>query len=228
MKCLARDILFKHLPGVKMCMADWRNITHAHFEEFEPLLTICTGEITTSYPLPHIPEFRLEVGQRGDRFIAYTVGDWDQVSGDLFLTLDDVQLWRLDPERLETYLATSGTPPKECGTAMARIIGGYSAIILPSGRKMSLAKKHKRRAFLRAVIDWCRSNNSMTFYAQDIIEDYNNTLPLSQKKSKSINSDRIIDDLFKGQKEEFLELFEVLDLAAAQFRLKVQFKHPQT
>ncbi len=228
MKPLTKAALLRALPASKLCLADWRYLTHAHFDDIQPLLTICTGEVTSTYPLPHIPEFRMHVDRRGDRFVAYTVGDWDQVADDLALTLDDVQLWRLDPERLQQYLATESTTPAAAARPVARVVGGFTTIILPSGRKMSLAKKHKRRAFLRAVVRWCGTNATDTFYAQDIIEDYNASLPAAEVESKAINSDRIIDDLFKGQKAEFLELFDVLDLAASQFRIKVELRPPRT
>lgn len=225
MKSLDKSVLLQSLPGRKLCLADWRYLAQPHFDEIEPLLTICIGEVTSTYPLPHIPEFRLNVDRRGDRFVAYTVGDWDQVADDLALTLDDVQLWHLTPDRLQQYLATANTPPvANDARPVARVIGGFTTIILPSGRKMSLAKKHKRRAFLRAMVQWCRMNATDVFHAQDIIDDYNASLSKTDAQSKAINSDRIIDDLFKGQKAEFLELFDVLDLAASEFRIKVEFQ----
>jgi hypothetical protein len=208
----------------KLCMADWKLRTREHFATIQPLLMNCIGEITTTYPLPHIPEFRLAVDRREDRFVAYPVGNWDHITDDLILTLEDVQLWSLDPVRVPPCLSSISNTISYTKQKRARIMEGYRSIILPSGKTMHLGKKFKRRAFLRSAIEWCRTNKTDTFFAQDVIENYNASFSSLNAKNKAIQSDRVIDDLFKGQKEEFLELFDVVDLAAAQFRLKVELE----
>jgi len=105
---------------------------------------------------------------------------------------------------------------------VAKIIGDFKAILLPSGRKMMLTRKHKRRAFLRAVYQWCTKKKTDTFFWQDILEDYNETFKNPCQRTLMISSDRIDNDLFKGQKAEFEELFQILDRTAGHLRLKLQ------
>jgi hypothetical protein len=105
----------------------------------------------------------------------------------------------------------------------ARVIGDFNAVILPSGRKMVLTRKHKRRAFLRAVYQWCTKEKNDVFFWQDILEDYNKTFKDPGQRAMIISSDRIDNDLFKGQKAEFDELFQVLDRTAGHLRLKLHF-----
>lgn len=105
----------------------------------------------------------------------------------------------------------------------ARVLGDFKAILLPSGRKMVLTRKHKRRAFLRAVYQWCTKKKTETFFWQDILEDYNETFKDPSQRTLMISSDRIDNDLFKGQKAEFDELFQILDRTAGHLRLKLHF-----
>lgn len=109
------------------------------------------------------------------------------------------------------------------GRPQAKVVGDFNAVILPSGRKMLLTKKHKRRAFLRAVHQWCTKHQKDSFFWQEILEDYNAQFKTPQQRCMQIMSDRIADDLFKGQKAEFDELFEMLDRTAGHMRLKLKF-----
>ena len=58
---------------------------------------------------------------------------------------------------------------------------------------------------------------------QDILEDYNETFKDPGQRTLMISSDRIDNDLFKGQKAEFDELFQILDRTAGHLRLKLHF-----
>lgn len=102
----------------------------------------------------------------------------------------------------------------------ARVVGDFNVIVLPKGRKIVLTRKYKRRAFMRAVHTWCTKNNTDTFYWQDILEDYNAQFKDSGQKTRKIVTDRIDHDLFRRQKAEFKELFQILDRSAGQLRLK--------
>lgn len=206
--------------GVSLCIADWQQALGSRFKQLKPLLVKCVGEITHSYPVPGTG-IRLDVDRRGDRFLAYPVEDEHVDIEDIPLTLRDVQLWRLDADKVAAYLGHVKEKDTASQRPEARVIGSFQAILLPSGRKMLLGRKHKRRAFLRAVNDHCRAKGADAFFAQEVIEDYNASMARARQPHKAINSDRVIDDLFKGQKAEFNELFEVLDLAAGHFRLKM-------
>jgi hypothetical protein len=112
---------------------------------------------------------------------------------------------------------------RDGGMPKARVVGDFNAVILPSGRKMVLTRKHKRRAFLRAVYQWCTKEKNDVFFWQDILEDYNKTFKDPGQRAMIISSDRIDNDLFKGQKAEFDELFQILDRTAGHLRLKLHF-----
>ena len=88
---------------------------------------------------------------------------------------------------------------------------------------MVLTRKYKRRAFLRAVHTWCTKHQTDTFFWQDILEDYNAKFKDPNQRTLQITSDRIDNDLFKGQKAEFNELFQMLDRTAGHLRLKIPF-----
>lgn len=103
----------------------------------------------------------------------------------------------------------------------AKVLGDFNVIILPSGRKMQLTRKYKRRAFLRAAHLWCSKHHTDTFFWQEILEDYNAQFKDPTQRCMQIMSDRIDDDLFKGQKSEFDELFQILDRTAGHLRMKV-------
>lgn len=216
--------LFSIYGEVRLCLVDWEYALGKHFKKLKPLLVKCVGEITHSYPAPET-RIRLDVDRRDDCFLAYPTEEVDFNVEDIVLTLKDVQLWCFDPAKVAAFqgnIVSQAAPERP----VARVIGSFQAIALPSGRKMLLGTKFKRRAFLRAVDAYCTAHRTDTFFAQTIIEDYNASLDPSVRAQKAIKSDRVMDDLFKGQKAEFNELFEILDLSAGHFRLKMPFKHP--
>jgi hypothetical protein len=116
-----------------------------------------------------------------------------------------------------------GEEKSESGRPEARVIADFKAIILPSGNKMLLSRKHKRRAFLRAVHRWCLAKNTDSFFWQDVVEEHNSEFKHPHQRHRRIGCDRIDDDLFKGQKGDFDEIFELLDRAAGHVLLKVKF-----
>ena len=109
------------------------------------------------------------------------------------------------------------------GRPEARVIADFKAVILPSGNKMLLSRKHKRRAFLRAVHRWCLAKNTDSFFWQDVVEEHNSEFKHPHQRHRRIGCDRIDDDLFKGQKGDFDEIFKMLDRAAGHVLLKVEF-----
>jgi len=118
-------------------------------------------------------------------------------------------------------LAVSSENPKiDSEKPHAKVVGDFNVIVLPKGRKMVLTRKYKRRAFLRAVHTWCTKNQTDTFYWQDIVEDYNAQFKGSGQKTRQIATERIEHDLFKRQKDEFKELFQILDRSTGHLRLK--------
>jgi len=116
-------------------------------------------------------------------------------------------------------LAVSSDPKRP----HAKVIGDFNVIVLPKGRKMVLNRKYKRRAFLRAVHTWCTKHQTDTFYWQDILEDYNVMFKISGQRTQQIVTDRIDHDLFRGQKSDFHELFQILNRSAGHLRLKLTF-----
>ena len=120
-----------------------------------------------------------------------------------------------------------GEEKSESGRPEARVIADFKAVVLPSGNKMLLTRKHKRRAFLRTVHRWCLARSADTFFWQDVVEEHNSEFKHPHQRHRRIVCDRIDDDLFKGQKVEFDEMFEMLDRAAGHVRMKVDFLVPK-
>ncbi len=203
-------------------MADWCTAFSEHFETLRPLLVEVVGEITPTYPT-HISAIRLHVVERGDRFAGIPFDDDDLCVASQWLTIDDIQLWQLDPERVAAYCAEINPVPVRA-RATARVIGGFKTIILPSGKKMSLVRKLKRRTFIRLAADWCHNNDTNEFYAEDLFEDHNLQMKAAGRTNKVFKTDRVFDDLFRTQQDEFLELFEPLDKSSGHYRLKVTFE----
>jgi len=104
---------------------------------------------------------------------------------------------------------------------IARVSGDFERITLPSGRVMLLYKKQKRRAFLRAAHAWCEKHQTDVFEWQTVIEDYNAQFKDRNLARRKIKSERIDDDLFKGQAKEFKELFGEPDRANGRLQFKV-------
>jgi hypothetical protein len=118
----------------------------------------------------------------------------------------------------------SGSGPGEVAKPVARVFGDFHRIELPSGRMMALHQKHKRRAFLRAAHEWCEKNKTDAFDWETVIEEHNARYSGRGDENRRIKSDRVDDDLFKGQKEEFKELFGEPDRANGRLRFAVRLE----
>jgi hypothetical protein len=118
----------------------------------------------------------------------------------------------------------SGSGQGEAAKPVARVFGDFHRIELPSGRMMALHQKHKRRAFLRAAHAWCEKNKTDAFDWETVIEEHNARYSGRGDENRRIKSDRVDDDLFKGQKEEFKELFGEPDRANGRLRFAVRLE----
>jgi hypothetical protein len=118
----------------------------------------------------------------------------------------------------------SGSGQREAAKPVARVFGDFHRIELPSGRMMALHQKHKRRAFLRAAHAWCEKNKTDAFDWETVIEEHNARYSGRGDENRRIKSDRVDDDLFKGQKEEFKELFGEPDRANGRLRFAVRLE----
>lgn len=180
------------------------------------------GRVAGTYPANGI---RLRVVTRHDRFAAIPVGDDDICADSMWLTVDDIQLWHFDPEKLAAHRAKyAQSPPLTTTKPVAKVIGGFKTIILPSGKEMNLVRKLKRRTFWELVYDWSKANPTDLIYAEQLVENHNKAMIQAGKDDRIILTDRILHDLFRTQKNEFLELFEILDISRGHLRLKVQFE----
>ena len=197
--------LLEFFAHTKLCMADWRNAFHIHFDELRPLLKKEIGQVARTYPTEH-REIRYAIMARDDRFMGYmhdeNVVGWYK---DRWFDVEELQLWSIDPDKVAVFLGPKHAPHL-ADKPEARVSGDFAAITLPSGRHMALARKYKRRAFLRAVAAYCRENGTDVFYAERVIEDHNASLSDRQQK-RAISATRVMADLFKGQKAECMELF---------------------
>jgi hypothetical protein len=117
-----------------------------------------------------------------------------------------------------------GSEQREAAKPVARVFGDFHRIELPSGRMMALHQKHKRRAFLRAAHAWCEKNKTDAFDWETVIEEHNARYSGRGDENRRIKSDRVDDDLFKGQKEEFKELFGEPDRANGRLRFAVRLE----
>ncbi len=153
-----------------------------------------------------------------------------KLQGELTFSNAGFDIWNEEHRKVGPAACdASGIQPSSCasersedGKPVVNVIGDFKVIVLGVGRKMNLARKHKRRAFLRAVHRRCTATNEDTFYWQNVVEDHNAEFPGPHQLNRRIRSDRL-DDIFKGQKAEFRELFEILDRASGHLRLKVKF-----
>jgi len=223
--------LAQRLAGLKNARSplnEWRYVFRGDFDQVRPLLTACPGDFTGTYLLECGQALRVrQLDEK--RFVAHTVGRDCGESEDLYLTWADVGLWRLSDTALKQAeeVAAGGRPPA-LPQDVARAIGDFERIILPSGRVMLLTKKYKRRQFLRLVHKHCTAMKTGIFDWQHLIEDYNSRITNPNDKNKKIVSDRVDDDLFKGQQAEFRELFELEDRYGGRLRLKVRFEFAES
>lgn len=210
------------MAPARLCMADWRNKSGEYFETIRPMLVKAVGEISGSYPAEDCHDIRYSIDPHDHRYAGTVIGEHELLYEHRWFTAEDLQVWVLDPGKVAAFLGPVHAP-HVADKPVATVTGDFAGITLPSGRYMALEKKYKRRAFLRAVASYCRNNSTDVFEAEHIIEDYNNTLPPNKQK-RAISTPRAISDLFKGQKNEFLELFEARDQGAGHYRLKVRFE----
>jgi hypothetical protein len=209
------------LRGSRLCLADWGLIFGPELYRVQPLLAKCIGEMAKSYPTPETG-LRLRVDPREVGFLAHPVGDFDHDAEDLTLTEKEVQLWQLNWAMVESEFGEGKGRDLVEGKLIARVIGDFQRIVLPSGLVLALHKKQKRRAFLRAAHEWCEQNKTDVFEWQTVIDDYNARFEDLNLKRRKITSERIDDDLFKGQKVEFDELFGEPDRANGRLQFKVK------
>ena len=105
----------------------------------------------------------------------------------------------------------------------AKVIGDFKIIILSNGQKaITLATKHKTRAFLRFIHRRLTESGTMDFYVEEMREAFNAQFT-GDMAHKQWQSDRIREDLFRGMEREFDQLFEPLDKVAGHYRLSVAF-----
>jgi len=178
-------------------------------------------------PPPDVIKLRTRERMRVQKFSKGRAGELALAGSEQAVTepVDSKQL--ADPAGSRQF-AVSSEEPVLAKLPQAKVVGDFNVIVLPKGRKIVLTRKYKRRAFMRAVHTWCTKNQTDTFYWQDILEDYNAQFKDSGQKTRKIVTDRIDHDLFRRQKAEFKELFQILDRSAGQLRLKFNLLVSQT
>lgn len=97
-----------------------------------------------------------------------------------------------------------------------QIFQDYKRIRFPDGSEINLAKAHKRRAVVRFICNWVKQSGYALFDVEVVREEYNKQYP-----DKLWDSDRIREDLFKRNIEDFDRLFETVDAANGRYRLKI-------
>jgi hypothetical protein len=205
----------------RLCLADWGLALGVDLRRVRPLLAKCIGEMAKSFPAPD-SGLRLRVDPREEWYLAHPESEFTHDAEDQTLSEADVQLWQLDWEKVEAEHGMGQGLDLLAGKPIARVIGDFQQIELPSGRVMVLYKKFKRRAFLRAAHGWCEKNKTDVFPWQTVIDDYNLQFKDLNRAHRKIVSERIDDDLFKGQKDEFDELFGEPDRANGRLEFKVK------
>jgi hypothetical protein len=207
----------------KLCMADWRYVFHIHFDELRPLLKKEIGQVSPGYPTEH-REIRYTVIARDDRFMGFIrdelVSDWYE---DRWFDVEEIQLWSIDPDKVAVYLGPMHAAP-ETDKPVVKVLDDFHSITLPNGRSVVFGRKYKRRAFLRAVVKYCREHQTDLVPAQTVMADHNASLPGGPDSAKALRTTDVVYELFKGQSDVFKALFEIRDLSAAIFRLKVAFE----
>lgn len=97
-----------------------------------------------------------------------------------------------------------------------QVVQDYRRIIFPDGYEINLSRAYKRRAIVRFIVEWVRQSEMDTFDVEIVREDYN-----GKHSEHPWDSDRIREDLFKRNVEDFDRLFETLDASNGQYRLKI-------
>jgi hypothetical protein len=97
-----------------------------------------------------------------------------------------------------------------------QILDDFGRIILPEGKAIVLKKAYKRRAVVRFIYEWVQQTGDPVFDQEAVREAYNKQHPESPWRG-----DRLREDLFKRNLDDFDCLFQTLDAANQRFRLKI-------
>jgi hypothetical protein len=215
--------LLERYKTSKLCMADWKHVLAAHFDALSPLLMHSVGELSCSYPTDENHDIRYSVAMRKDRYMGFVSDDFAVVGiEDRWFEVEDLQLWMFDPGKVSAFLGPVHAPPV-ANKPIAKVYNDFHSITLPSGKSVVFGRKKKRRIFLRLVAKHVRENHTDHVSAYELIMDHNATLPKGEASPNYIHTNDVVYDLFKDQSDEFKQLFEILDLTAGSFRLKVAF-----
>jgi len=98
--------------------------------------------------------------------------------------------------------------------------GEYKRVRMANGRVIDLRTKHKARGVLRFIVERARRTGEREFNCETVREAYNAQFPESMKSKRWV-CERFRDDLFKGKEREFDLLFETIDRALNEYRLKI-------
>jgi hypothetical protein len=214
--------LLERYATTKLCLADWERALGLHYPTLKACLIPSVGEVSTSYPAT-MEGLRYSVAQRGKGFMGFVREDAPLYEmEDIHLHVEELQLYALCPQKTQHHLGPMA-PALASEKPVVRVTGDFAVLTLPDGQSFSLARKPKRRAFLRAVVRYCRTHETDLVPAQDVIDDYNHNLPEGEDATQAIRSSDVLYDLFKGQTELFKALFEIRDRNAALYRLQVTF-----
>jgi hypothetical protein len=214
--------LLERYATTKLCLADWERALGPHYPTLKACLIPRVGEVSTSYPAT-VEGLRYSVAPRGKGFMGFVREDAPLYElEDIKLHIDELQLYALCPEKTQHHLGPMAQAVAS-DKPVVQVTGDFAVLTLPDGQSFSLARKPKRRAFLRAVVRYCRTHETDLVPAQDVIDDYNHQLPKGQDAPQAIRSSDVQYDLFKGQIVLFRALFEVRDHNAALYRLQVTF-----
>lgn len=215
--------LLELLARARFCLADWEDKCGEHFDAIRPLLVKSIGELSGTYPT-ECRAIRYTVDPRGDRFLGFVVGEHELLGyEDRWLDVEDLQIWVLDPDKVAAFLGPMNAP-HVADKPVVKVSNDYQSITFPSGRCVVFGRKYKRRAFLREVAEYCRTNATDIVPAETIITDFNAKLKDGADSPKAIRTSDVVYGLFKDQSDVFKELFEIRDPSAAIFRLKVSFE----
>jgi len=210
------------MTPARLCMADWRNKSGDYFETVRPMLVKAVGEISGSYPAEDCHEIRYSIDPHDHRYAGTVIGEHELLYEHRWFTAEDLQIWVLDPAKVAAFLGPASAP-HVADKPIVKVVRDFDVIILPGGRSISFGRKYKRRAFLREVAKYCREHDTDLIHAQTIIADYNASLKEGDDSPKAIRTSDVVYDLFKGQSNVFKELFNIRDLSAGLFQLKVVF-----
>lgn len=217
--------LLERCARTRLCLADWRTLFGEHYDLLRPLLTEVIGKLTTTYPT-EISGIRFDLDIRKGRYMGYVPPDYEITGVDSrWFEVEDLQLWALDPDKVAAFLGPANAS-HVADKPIVKVVRDFDVIIMPDGRSISFGRKYKRRAFLREVVKYCRDNDTDLIHAQRVIADYNASLKEGDDSPKAIRTSDVVYDLFKGQSDVFKELFDIRDLSAGLFQLKVAFEAP--